>query len=100
MADQAQNKAKLDLILRDTLAIERTRLANERTLLAFFRTGLSLIITALAIFEFKDDLWYFRSAWGLIGVGLVVIVIGIINYLITKRRLASSYSTDSNKKDG
>ncbi len=95
MADQAQDKTKLDLILRDTLAIERTRLANERTLLAFFRTGLSLIVTALAIFEFKEGTWYIRSAWALIGLGITVILIGVFSYFATKRHLANSYHTDT-----
>ncbi|MFN7116662.1 MAG: YidH family protein [Saprospiraceae bacterium] len=96
MPQAVENQEKLDLILRDTLAIERTRLANERTLLAFFRTGLSLIVTALAIFEFKEDPWYMRSAWGLIILGAAVIIFGVISYIITKRRIANSYK---NEKD-
>lgn len=91
MTKEQEDSEKLDLILRDTLAIERTRLANERTLLAFFRTGLSLIVTALAIFEFKEELRYFRTAWALIALGTIVILFGFINYLITKRRIANSY---------
>lgn len=83
---------KLDIILRDTLAVERTRLANERTLLAFFRTGLSLIVTALAIFEFKEDRWYFRSAWALIVLGVAVIIFGFLNYLVTKLRIQNYYN--------
>ena len=35
---------KQELILRDELAIDRTRLANERTFLAFLRTALTLAI--------------------------------------------------------
>lgn len=98
MTKKPEDFEKLDLILRDTLAIERTRLANERTLLAFFRTGLSLIIMALAIFEFKENTWYIRSAWALIGFGMLVIIFGIISYFITKRRIANSYEAE-NKKD-
>lgn len=33
-----------DLILREHLAIERTRLANETTLLAYIRTGLYFLV--------------------------------------------------------
>ncbi len=88
---------KLPMILRDTLAVDRTRLANQRTLLSFFRTGLSLVVTALAIFEFKqDDRIYLLSGWGLIGLGISVILLGFISYFITKRRIAQSYTTPDN----
>ena len=43
-----------NLILRDQLAIDRTRLANERTLLAWWRTALMMLvsgITLLKLFE-------------------------------------------------
>jgi uncharacterized membrane protein YidH (DUF202 family) len=33
-----------DLVLREYLAIERTRLANETTLLAYIRTGLYFLV--------------------------------------------------------
>jgi inner membrane protein YidH len=33
-----------ELILRDHLALDRTRLANERTLLAYLRTALMLMV--------------------------------------------------------
>jgi inner membrane protein YidH len=42
-----------ETILRDQLALERTRLANERTLLAYVRTSFMLIVsgaTALKVF--------------------------------------------------
>ena len=35
-----------DLILRDHLAIERTRLANERTLLAYLRSGVAMLMVS------------------------------------------------------
>lgn len=88
------------MILRDTLAVDRTRLANQRTLLSFFRTGLSLVVTALAIFEFKrDDIWYMRSAWALIGLGLIIIITGFISYFVTKRRIVKSYTNNNEIAD-
>ncbi len=87
---------KLPMILRDTLAVDRTRLANQRTLLSFFRTGLSLIVTALAIFEFKqDDEAYLFSAWALIALGIFVIIIGFISFFVTKRHIANSYTSNN-----
>lgn len=103
MAEKARDKEKLDLILRDTLAIERTRLANQRTFLAFFRTGLALVVTALAIFEFKhDDIWYIRVAYGLAIFGGIVIIAGIINYFIIRHRIINNYynnHVNDEKKD-
>lgn len=84
---------KLPMILRDTLAVDRTRLANQRTLLSFFRTGLSLVVTALAIFEFKrDDVWYIRAAWALIGIGLIVTILGFISFFAVKKNIVRSYT--------
>ena len=39
------------LILRDVLAIDRTRLANERTLLAWLRTALMLLISGVTLIK-------------------------------------------------
>lgn len=86
---------KEELILRDSLALDRTRLANQRTLLSFFRTGLTLVVTALAIFELKEKDWYLF--WGKVAlvVGIIIIIIGFINFFIIKRRIDQSYkSTD------
>ncbi|MEO1030476.1 MAG: DUF202 domain-containing protein [Bacteroidota bacterium] len=51
-----QNKA---LIIRDWLAIERTKLANERTFLAYFRTFLVILGTGVTILklEFFSDIY-------------------------------------------
>uniref|UniRef100_UPI004047E2D9 DUF202 domain-containing protein n=1 Tax=Mariniflexile sp. TaxID=1979402 RepID=UPI004047E2D9 len=42
------------IILRDYLAIERTRLANERTLLSYIRSSLYLLLGSIAFFQLKD----------------------------------------------
>lgn len=38
-----------DLILRDKLALSRTKLANQHTLLSFVRTGIYFVVTALGV---------------------------------------------------
>lgn len=84
------------MILRDVLAVDRTRLANQRTVLSFFRTGLSLVVTALAIFEFKQgDIWYLRAAWAMIGLGIAVMIAGFISYFATKQSIRKSYRKDA-----
>lgn len=86
---------KQELILRDSLALDRTRLANQRTLLSFFRTGLTLVVTALAIFELKEKDWYLFLGKVALVVGVIIIIIGFINFFIIKRRIDQSYkSTD------
>ena len=42
---------KEEIILRDYLALERTRLANERTLFAYIRTSLYLILAGLTLIQ-------------------------------------------------
>lgn len=75
------------LTLRDTLAIDRTRLANQRTLLAFLRTGLYMVIAALAVFQIKEEIDMPEAVWVLVGVGITIIIIGIINYLLMRRKI-------------
>ena len=42
-----------DLILRDRLAIVRTKLANERTLFSYIRTSLYLLTAGVGILEIE-----------------------------------------------
>ena len=43
-----------ELILRDHLALVRTRLANERTLLSYIRSALYLLIGGIALLQMED----------------------------------------------
>ena len=43
-----------ELILRDHLALERTRLANERTLFAYIRTSLYLLTAGIGILQIQS----------------------------------------------
>lgn len=51
-ADEFVNNEKI--ILRDYLALERTKLANERTLFSYIRTSLYLLTVGIGIFEIKS----------------------------------------------
>ncbi|MCE5185755.1 MAG: DUF202 domain-containing protein [Planctomycetaceae bacterium] len=44
-----------ELILRDELAIDRTRLANERTFLSYLRTALTLAVVAGTLMHLYHD---------------------------------------------
>lgn len=80
-----------ELILRDTLAIDRTRLANQRTLLAFVRTGLYLCFTGIGIFHINKDDTLDWLAWTAIGIGIFIAIIGLINYLKMAKKIAGKY---------
>lgn len=70
-----------ELILRDKLALDRTKLANQRTLLSFLRTGLYLIITGMGVYKLIEADKYMWLVWVLIGLGVIVKIIGIVNFL-------------------
>ncbi|MBK8500954.1 MAG: DUF202 domain-containing protein [Saprospiraceae bacterium] len=81
-----------EIILRDILAIDRTRLANQRTLLSFIRTGLYFIATAVGIaFLRKNDILFGWKEWSLTGIGVLSIVVGIINYLLMRKKIRHAY---------
>jgi len=80
-------------ILRDRLALDRTKLANERTLLAYFRTALVLIlsgITIIKLFEIEKatkDTGMMLLAGALLVVGIVTAVVGGVHSYRTARRM-------------
>jgi putative membrane protein len=90
-----ENKERI--ILRDYLALERTRLANERTLFAYLRTSLYLILGGIAFLQLKD---FEHIKWlGYLSIGLSVIffVVGIYTYFKLKSKLKKYYTTDNPK---
>ncbi len=80
------------LILRDHLALERTRLANERTFMAYIRSALYLVIGGLALLQLRD---HGNLEWvGIVSLVLAAIfaVIGIIRFHQLKKQLGSYYA--------
>lgn len=82
---------KKDLILRDWLAIERTKLANERTFLAYFRTAFVFLATGMTFLKldyFQDFRWL-----GLVFLAFfpVMLVLGIIRLLKVKKNIDRYY---------
>lgn len=87
------------IILRDYLALERTRLANERTLFSYIRTALYLILGGIAFMEMED----FKAIKWLAPIcfvmSVLILVTGIIKYFLMKRRLKKYYSDSKFHKD-
>ena len=74
------------LILRDHLAIDRTRLANERTLLAWWRTGLTMVIAGVTLIKlFPDTAWMVDGGYVMVPLGLGTLGFGVMRYLTVRR---------------
>ncbi|MFZ0489038.1 MAG: DUF202 domain-containing protein [Salegentibacter sp.] len=74
-------------LLREHLALERTKLANERTLLSYIRASLYLLLGGLALLQIKK---YEEMRWiGYLSIfiSIVFIGIGISRYFILGRKL-------------
>lgn len=79
-----------DLVLREYLAIERTRLANERTLLTYIRTGLYFLVAGSTIGHLVDTSFWKIMDLPIILVGVVIILIGIVRFMVVGREIKNS----------
>ncbi|SNR71352.1 DUF202 domain-containing protein [Lutibacter flavus] len=82
------------IILRDFLALERTKLANERTFLAYFRTFIVFLSSGFAILklEFLQELkalgYYFLI------IAPILLCIGIVRFFYVRKRIRKYYKMD------
>jgi len=79
------------VILRDYLAIERTRLANERTLLSYIRSSLYLLLGAIAFFQLKEFTNFRYLALTALIFSAVFFIIGIYRFTLLKKSLKRVY---------
>lgn len=89
-----ERKDKPQLILRDWLAIDRTKLANERTFLAYFRSFIVIVSSGIAIFkiEFLEEIE--QLGWIFVITGPVLLLIGIMRFFYVKRHIRKLYDFD------
>jgi putative membrane protein len=93
-----------ETLIREHLALERTKLANERTILSYIRASLYLLIGGLALLQIKE---YEHIKWlGYLSLFICVafIGIGIIRYIALNRKLKKllrpeDYPMEALKKD-
>lgn len=85
------SEEKMELILRDKLAIDRTHLANERTFLAYFRSFLVTMATGFTFLKIElfSDLYFL--AISLLVLSPVLLVIGILRIFFTRRNINRLY---------
>ncbi|WP_298534297.1 DUF202 domain-containing protein [uncultured Algibacter sp.] len=79
------------VILRDYLAIERTRLANERTLLSYIRSSLYLLLGSIGFFQLKDFPNFKYLALASLVFCIIFFVIGIFRFRLLKKSLKKLY---------
>jgi putative membrane protein len=83
---------RTEMILRDYLAIDRTKLANERTLLAYFRTVILLVATGVTLIKLFPDERILRIAgFGMFPFSLLIGLLGIYSFYRTKKNISTGY---------
>jgi putative membrane protein len=76
-----------EMILRDYLALDRTKLANERTLLAYMRTVIGLVASAFGMIEIIDVAWARTLGYIFLVLAPVCLFFGIWHFLKVKAKL-------------
>ncbi|UKM65075.1 DUF202 domain-containing protein [Flavobacteriaceae bacterium GSB9] len=84
-------KPDQEVILRDYLAIERTRLANERTLLSYIRSSLYLLLGSIALFQIKNYPNFEYLALASLVFSIIFFVIGVYRFTLLKKSLKRLY---------
>ena len=79
------------VILRDYLAIERTRLANERTLLSYIRSSLYLLLGSIALYQLKEFNNFEYLALTALVFSAIFFIIGVYRFTLLKRSLKQLY---------
>lgn len=82
---------KSEMILRDHLAMDRTKLANYRTMLAFVRTSLYLVVSGLAVMNVDVLEGISFLGWVLIGSSLLTLSAGFWNYFHFRAKMKRLY---------
>lgn len=88
-----------EVILRDYLAIERTRLANERTLLSYIRSSLYLLLGGIAFFQLENFADFKFLALMSLFFSFIFFVIGIYRFMLLKKSLKKLYYMTEGKED-
>jgi putative membrane protein len=87
MSDLNTYSTDEEKILRDYLALDRTRLANERTLLAYMRTVIGLVASAIGLIGIVSAAW--ANILGIVFLALapVCLFFGVLRFVRVKAKL-------------
>jgi putative membrane protein len=85
---QLEQFAVEEMILRDHLAMDRTRLANERTLLAYLRTALMLMVAGVTAERVMGaSPVVIVSGWLFIALGGAVAGLGTWRFMAMQKKI-------------
>jgi len=87
----SEKDKKPDLIVRDWLAIERTKLANERTFLSYFRTSLFILVSSITIFKIEMLSPLKNMSYVLFIFAPVLFSFGLYRYIRVKKKIEEHY---------
>ena len=86
-----------EVILRDYLAIERTRLANERTLLSYIKSSLYLLLGGITFLQLKNFPNFKYLGISALVFSAIFLVIGIYRFVLLKKSLKRLFYMTENK---
>lgn len=87
-------KNREELIVRDWLAIDRTRMANERTFLAYLRTFIVVLSSGVAILKVDALQEMFDLGIFLVVIAPVILLIGLLRFLYVRRHIRKYHQED------
>ena len=79
-----------ELVLREYLAIERTKLVNETTLLAYVRTGLYFLVAGSTLGQVVETQFWKVIGPALVAIGLITMVVGLIRFIRLRKTIEAS----------
>ncbi len=94
----ADYQSKEEIILRDHLAMERTKLANERTLLSYIRASLYLLLGGVGLLGLKDFQDLRVIGYISLTLSIILLVIGVYRYTLLRRHLNKMYVPFNERK--
>ena len=76
-----------EALIREHLALERTKLANERTLLSYTQASLYFLLGGLTLLQLKEyeDLHYI--GYLALGFSVLFVTIGVWRFFVLKRKM-------------
>lgn len=94
MTEQIDKK----LILRESLALQRTTLANQTTLLAFLRTAMYFAVAGLSTRNVLQIENSFLIELAFYSISFVILVLGILNFFKHKKMISENRKHVGNYK--
>jgi putative membrane protein len=87
MSDLNTYNSGEEMILRDYLALDRTKLANERTFLAYMRTVIGLVASGVALNEIVQIAWAHVLGWICLALAPVCLFFGVFHFIKMKLKM-------------